>query len=278
MPRIYDWGAREAERSVTVADLRAARSAGKRYAQVTADTAEEAAAAEDSGIEMVVTRARNVEAVREGSKQIFVTAALGFAEAVTQDDILRTAFRALTDGADAVVTARGMKTVSLLAAEDIPVVGHLGLVPRKSTWIGKLRAFGKTGPEAIQLFHRFRRLEEAGAFAVECEVIPTRVMAEIRRRTGLVTISLGSGPDADVVFLFTEDICGGEGRRPRHARTYGNLQALQERIKEERVNALSAFRADINANDFPGPQEASHISDDEYAAFMSMLKDQGFEC
>ncbi|MBZ9603154.1 3-methyl-2-oxobutanoate hydroxymethyltransferase [Phyllobacterium chamaecytisi] len=277
MPRIYDWGAREAERTVTVADLRAARAAGKRYAQVTADTADEAAAAEESDVEMLVTRACNVEAVRKGSKRLFVTAALGFADAVTQDDILRAAFKALTDGADAVITARGMATVSMLAAEDIPVMGHLGLVPRKSTWVGKLRAFGKISNEALELFHRFRRLEEAGAFAVECEVIPARVMAEIRHRTGMVTVSLGSGPDADVVFLFTADICGEEDRRPRHARTYGNLQALQERVKQERVKALSAFRADINANGFPGPQETSQISDDEYAAFISTLKDEGFD-
>lgn len=276
MPRIYDWAAREAERTVTVADLCAARDSGKRYTQVTAETADEAAAAEEAGVQMLVARARNVEAVRKGSKRLFVTAALGFADAVTQDDILRTALKALTDGADAVITARGMATVSMLAAEDIPVVGHLGLVPRKSTWVGKLRAFGKNADEALTLFHRFRRLEEAGAFAVECEVIPARVMAEIRRRTGLVTVSLGSGPDADVIFLFTEDICGGEGRRPRHARTYGNLQALQERVKEERVKALSAFRADVSANAFPGLQETSIIDDDEFAAFMSRLKQEGF--
>ncbi|QAU43891.1 ketopantoate hydroxymethyltransferase (plasmid) [Bradyrhizobium sp. CCBAU 53351] len=276
MPRIYDWAAREAERTVTVADLRASRKSGKRYTQVTAETAEEAAAAEQAGIEMLVTRARNVEAVRRGSKHLFVTAALGFADAVTQDDILRTALKALSDGADAVITARGMATVSMLAAEDIPVVGHLGLVPRKSTWLGRLRAFGKYAEEALALFQRFRRLEEAGAFAVECEVIPARVMSEIRRRIGLVTVSLGSGPDADVIFLFTEDICGGEGRRPRHARVYGDLQALQERIKQERVKALSAFRADVTANGFPGPQEISDIADDEYAAFVSRLKDSGF--
>jgi 3-methyl-2-oxobutanoate hydroxymethyltransferase len=272
MPRIYDWGAREVERSVTVADLRAARAAGKRYAQVTAETTEEAAAAEQAGIEMLVTRARNVETVRKGSQRLFVTAALGFADAVTEDEILRTAFKALTDGADAVITARGMATVSRLAAEDIPVMGHLGLVPRKSTWVGKLRAFGKTAPEALELFHRFRRLEEAGAFAVECEVIPARVMAAIHRRTGLVTVSLGSGPDADVLFLFTSDICGEEGRRPRHARAYGNLQALQQRMREERVSALSAFRADVAGNGFPGPREISRIEDDEYAAFIAALE------
>jgi 3-methyl-2-oxobutanoate hydroxymethyltransferase len=272
MPRIYDWGAREVERIVTVADLRAARAAGKRYAQVTAETTEEAAAAEQAGIEMLVTRARNVETVRKGSQRLFVTAALGFADAVTEDEILRTAFKALTDGADAVITARGMATVARLAAEDIPVMGHLGLVPRKSTWVGRLRAFGKTAPEALELFHRFRRLEEAGAFAVECEVIPARVMAAIHRRTGLFTVSLGSGPDADVLFLFTSDICGEEGRRPRHARAYGNLQALQQRMREERINALSAFRADVAGNGFPGPLEISRIEDDEYAAFIAALE------
>lgn len=225
---------------------------------------------------MVVTRAGNVQAVRKGSKGLFVTAALGFADAVTQEEILGTAFRALTDGADAVITARGMATVSMLAAEDIPVMGHLGLVPRKSTWVGKLRAFGKTADEGMELFRRFRRLEEAGAFAVECEVIPGRVMEEIHRRTGLVTVSLGSGPSADVLFLFTEDICGGEDRLPRHARAYGNLRALRERIRQERVNALSAFRADVEANVFPGKREISEIDDDEYAAFVSMLnKDEG---
>ena len=272
MVRIYDWGAREAERTVTVADLRAARATGKCYAQVTAETADEAAAAELAGIEMLVTRARNVETVRKGSKRLFVTAALGFADAVTPDEILRTAFRALTDGADAVITARGLETVSMLAAEDIPVMGHLGLVPRKSTWVGKLRAFGKTAAEALDLWGRFRRLEEAGAFAVEAEVIPARVMAEIHRRTGLVTVSLGSGPSADVLFLFTSDICGEEGRRPRHARAYGDLATLQKRIRDERVKALRAFRADVSAEAFPGPKEISAIDDREFDAFVSTME------
>jgi len=275
MPRIYDWGAREVERTVTVADLRAARGAGRRYAQVTAETAEEATAAEQAGIEMVVTRARNVETVRKGSRRVFVTAALGFADAVTRDEILRTAFKALTDGADAVITARSLETVSMLAAEDIPVMGHLGLVPRKSTWIGKLRAFGKTAGEAIELNRRFRRLEEAGAFAVEAEVIPARVMAEIHRRTGLVTVSLGSGPAADVLFLFTSDICGEEGRRPRHARAYGDLAALQQQMRSERVNALAAFRVDVAHGGFPGAQEISEIDDREFAAFVSALEKNG---
>jgi 3-methyl-2-oxobutanoate hydroxymethyltransferase len=90
--------------------------------------------------------------VREGSQRVFVTAALGFAEAVTADEILRTAFAAITGGADAVLTSRGAETVRVLAHEQIPVVGHLGFVPRKSTWVGGVRAMGKSATEALELW------------------------------------------------------------------------------------------------------------------------------
>ena len=67
MPRIFDFGGREVERSQTVAGLRKLKGSGLHAAQVTADMSEEAAAAEAAGIEMVVCQALNVARVREGS-------------------------------------------------------------------------------------------------------------------------------------------------------------------------------------------------------------------
>ena len=271
MPRIFDFGGRDVERSQTVAGLRALKGSGNHAAQVTAETADEAAAAEAAGIEMAVCRAANVARVREGSKKVFVTAALGFADAVTADEILRTAFAAIMAGADAVITGRGYDTVKMLAGEQIPVMGHLGFVPRKSTWFGGVRAVGKTSAEALELWDRFRRLEDAGAFAVECEVIPAAVMAEINRRTKLVTVSLGSGPDADVMFLFTSDICGEAARLPRHARAWGDLARLHQAVREERVRALSGFRSAVATGDFPGESETAGIVPDELEAFLKAL-------
>ncbi|WP_283179498.1 hypothetical protein [Gemmobacter sp. 24YEA27] len=49
MPKIFDWAAQPAERMVTVGSLRAGKGTPARHAQVTADTAEEAAAAEAAG-------------------------------------------------------------------------------------------------------------------------------------------------------------------------------------------------------------------------------------
>ena len=96
-------------------------------------------------------------------------------------------------------------------------------------------------------------------------------MAEIHRRTSLVTISLGSGPDADVMFLFTSDICGESSRPPRHARSWGDLAARYEAVRDERVQALKRFRAEVNAKSFPGSAECADASPGEVEGFRARL-------
>ncbi len=271
MTRILDFNGREADRTVTVASIAALKGAERQFVQVTAGTAEEAIAAEAAGIEMVVCVAGSVAEVRRGSARLYVTAAIDFGGAVTLDELLATAFQALADGADAVITARRLDAVRLLAAEGVPVMGHLGFVPKKSTQFGGVRAVGRTATEATALWQQFQELEAAGAFAVECELIPTEVMAEITRRTTMATISLGSGPDADVMFLFSSDICGESTRTPRHARAYGDVASLQQQIAAERVKALSAFRADVLSGGFPDDSEVSHIGPDELSRFVESI-------
>jgi 3-methyl-2-oxobutanoate hydroxymethyltransferase len=271
MARILDYNGNEADRTVTVASLIELKAQNVQVAQVTASSADEAAAAEASGIEMVVCMSEHVPAVRQGSSRVFVTAAIDFTGAVTVDELLGVALDSLSNGADAVITARGMSSVARLAEEDIPVIGHLGFVPKKSTLYGGVRAVGKTAVEAAHLWKTFQQLEDAGAFAVECELIPAKVMAEINQRTGLTTISLGSGPDADVMFLFSSDICGESPRTPRHARTYGNLGALYAQIADERVNALTAFRSDVAARRFPDETEVAHVDEAELRQFIETL-------
>ena len=259
---------------MTVADLRAGK--GRQvFTQVTANTAEEAEAAAAAGIDLVIGNSRNVKAVRAGNDELFLTAAIPLPDFPTPDDVLREAFRALAAGADAVMTSRSLDVVSMLAREDIPVMGHLGLVPRKSTWVGGLRAVGRTAEEALQLFERFRRLEEAGACMVEAEVIPGPVMAALSERSGLITVSLGSGTGADVMYLFMEDICGDTENPPRHARAYGDLAALRRRIREERIAALKAFRADAMSGAFPGSEETADIDPGELGEFLERLETRG---
>ena len=272
MTRILDYTGQDVTRTQTVASIIANRGNGKPLTQVTTANAEEAAAAEAAGIDMAVCLSDFVPQIREGSSKLFVTAAIDFSGAVSDDDLLGTAYEALTNGADAVITARRLAAVRRIADEDIPVMGHLGFVPKKSTLYGGVRAVGKTADEAMRLWDQFRRLEDAGAFAVECELIPERVLSEINQRTGLATISLGSGRHADVMFLFTSDICGESPRLPRHARAYADLATLHAEIQAARVDALSAYRADVLAGQYPADAEVAGIGDGEFAEFAERIR------
>ena len=101
MVRILDYRGRDATRTVTVASLKALKGTGEQLVHVTVGTPEEAAAAEAAGIDMVACLASAVSEIREGSSRLFVSAAIDFDGAVTEDDLLRDAFEALNAGADA---------------------------------------------------------------------------------------------------------------------------------------------------------------------------------
>ena len=112
MKKIYTWAAQPANRSLTVDDLKKAKGK-KKFTQVTANTLDEAEAAEKAGFDMIICNAFNVKQVREGSKNLFLTAALVLNKFVTSEDIMRGAFEALENGADAVMTPRSMKIIAV---------------------------------------------------------------------------------------------------------------------------------------------------------------------
>ena len=269
---IYTWDAEPSRRILTAADIRACKG-NKKLTQTTANTVEEASAAADSEIDMLICGASNVSLVRQGAPYNFLTAALTIPDYPTDDDILCGALKALQNGADSVMTARRLAVVEMLAREDLPVMGHLGLVPRKSTWRGGLRAVGRTASEALELMQDFRDLENAGAFSVEAEVIPADVLAVISSQKSLITVSLVSGPGGDVMYLFQNNICG-ENPLPRHARAFGDLAAVAAQMATERRAALSAFRVACMEESFPGWAENAKIPEKELDLFLAGLEDR----
>ena len=221
MKRIYTFGGYPATRNLTVADIRAGKGRRK-FVQTTAVDRIQAAA-EASGIDHLSIVNHDLHEVRAGAPNTFTTAALMASDYETHEDILRAGIRAAAAGADAVYTLRSFKAVEMLADEGLAVQGHLGLVPRLSTQIGGLRAYGRTADEAMKLAEDLRRLEDAGAYAVELECVADEVIAELSPRSGLITHSIGSGGAADVIFLFQEDACGDTPDPPRHARAFADM-------------------------------------------------------
>lgn len=262
-----------AQRKMTVADIRALK--GKRQlTMLYVETADEAAAAAAAGIDMLsIIAPLWTPEMREAAGNCFVQVGLLYGELVTTEDYLRAAHAAYKIGGDCVYCAAGLNTVKALAHEGIPVVGHVGLIPSKATWTGGFKAVGKTAQSAMAIWNDVKALEEAGAFAAEFEVIPTRVATEISKRSSLVLLSMGAGAGADAQYLFAEDVLGcTKGHRPRHAKVYANFASEMEKLQTKRIEAFNAFRADVNSGNYPGPEHQVSISDDEFDAFLPMLK------
>lgn len=253
MRSIYTFGGQPARRNLTLPELRAAKAAGRKLTQANAtrDFAEEAAAVAAAGIDILsVTSTRYTEA-RTAAPDLYTIATIGAPHIVSPDEVLREAFRVATAGADCIYTIRNPKIVEMLAHEGLSVQGHAGLVPRKSVATGGLRAMGRTAEEAMAILADVRRLEDAGAVAVELECVAAEAVAAISPRTGLVTHSIGSGSGGDVIFLFTADICGDEPNPPRHARAFGSLAPIRAALDAERRRALTGFAGAVRDGRFP---------------------------
>lgn len=60
-------------------------------------------------------------------------------------------------------------------------------------------------------------------------------------------------------------------RLPRHARAYGDIKSLRQQIVDERVTALTAYRADVAANTYPAVGENASIDADELAQLVDRM-------
>ena len=251
LKNIYDYGGNPAKRHLTIADIIALK--GKRKMTMTAaDSPEEAAICEQVGIDVITVCDRDIVEIRDAAPHIFVTAQLAMTYYQTPDDILRAALTAVDAGADMLYTMRGFGVVEILVKEGMSVMGHVGLVPRRSTQIGGLRAVGKTADEAMLILEQCRRYEDAGACWVEFECVASEALKEISKHTSLITHSIGAGPSADIIFLFMEDICGDNPNQPRHARAFGDLLSIRKQLSEERFRAVSAYKSAVENGSYPG--------------------------
>jgi 3-methyl-2-oxobutanoate hydroxymethyltransferase len=257
---------------LTVAGLRALK--GKRQlTMLFVDTLDEAAAASAAGIDIlsIIDPVWTPE-MRAAAGDCFVQVGLLYGPLCTYEDYIRAAHRVIMIGGDAVYCAASMDTITRLAAEGIPVISHVGLIPSKATWTGGFKAVGKTADSAINIYRHVKQLEAAGAIGAELEVVPDRVAAEISKRTSLIMLSMGAGPGGDAQYLFAEDVLGyTRGHQPRHAKVYRNFRAEYDRLQQERIAAFKEYKADVQSGAYPEKRHVVSIDDAEFNAFMKKL-------
>src|SRR5262245_24860120 len=173
----------------TVYDLQQCK--GKRcLTHIHVKSPEEAAAAEEAGVDLMSCSFDSPESQARLPRLVaaapnsFLSAATLHGMASTEEAI-RVGFRALEAGASSVYCSASPFIIEAMSREGLPVVGHLGMVPRHVTWTG-YRAIGKTEGEARQLYERMKRLENAGAYAAELECVPHQLARFLCSKTKML--------------------------------------------------------------------------------------------
>ncbi|WP_339365846.1 3-methyl-2-oxobutanoate hydroxymethyltransferase [Vallitalea maricola] len=203
----------------------------------------------------------HVKAVSRGSKHSLIVADLPFLTYHTgKYEAVRNAGRLVQEGKANAVKLEGgtevIKQTKAIINAGIPVMGHIGLTPQSINQLGGYYIQGKSEEKAKKLLEDAMALEEAGAFAIVLECIPTELAKLITEKVEIPTIGIGAGSDCDGQVLVTNDILNLYSNMvPKFVKQYANLQ-------DEIIKAASNYIRDVKQKAFPSKEHVFHIKQD----------------
>ncbi len=195
----------------------------------------------------------HAKAVARGARQALLVGDMPFMSyQVSTDQAIANAGRFIQEGGMHAVKLEGggpvIEITRRLTEIGIPVMGHLGLTPQSVHGMGGFKVQGKTEAQAARITADAKALEEAGAFSLVLEGVPSKLAAGITHELRIPTIGIGAGPATDGQVLVLHDMLGlTSGRAPKFVKRYANLA-------DEISRAATAYMEDVRTGEFPGPE------------------------
>ena len=137
----------------------------KKLTQVRVTNAEEAAAAEEAGIDLLLTGpGPEFSKIRKAAAKTFMTVGVPFIQNPSKRDATKKAFEIIEAGADSLMCQNwNLDWMKHLSKFRIPFQSHVGFIPRRTTWIGSIRSFGKKAAKGQKCLGAAGGNEPAGA-------------------------------------------------------------------------------------------------------------------
>ena len=245
--------------TVSIHDLRAWKSQGKRFVMLTAYDFPTAQILDRAGVpvllvgdsvgrnvlgypnELPVTMdemLHHVKAVARGVERAMVVGDMPFMSfQASVEEGVRNAGRMIKEGGAQAVKLEGpqLDLVNRLVDIGIPVMAHVGLTPQSVYGMGGYKVQGR-GEAATKVLEQAHQLEKAGAFAIVLEAMPAE-------------LGIGAGRDCDAQVLVIHDLLGINEHVPKLAKPYANLRAAT-------TAAVEAFVRDVETGGFPDAEHS----------------------
>jgi len=262
----------QAERAVTVRDFAERKRKGEKLVVMTAYDALFGRLVDESGVDAILVgdsvgtavmgysstlpvtldhMIYHASAVRRGVKRALIIIDMPFLsyQASIESAVLNCGRAIQETGVGAVKVEGGspemLDTVHALVRTGIPVMAHIGFTPQSVNTIGGARVQGREEEGAERLIAEAKGLEQAGAFGIVLELVPTTVSARITAAVGIPTIGIGAGAQCDGQVLVLPDVLGlNDTFQPKFLKRYAEMA---EEVRE----ALGTWARDVRSGTYP---------------------------
>lgn len=200
-------------------------------------------------------------AVARGAKNALVVVDMPFMSYQTSVyDAVVNAGRLMKEGrANAVKLEGGVSVcpqIKAITDAGIPVMAHLGLTPQSINAFGGFKVQGKNEAAARKLIDDARAVEEAGAFALVLECVPSKLAKIISEQLTIPTIGIGAGAGCDGQILVYQDMLGMfSDYTPKFVKRFAEVGSV---MKE----AFANYIKEVQAETYPADEHTFKIDDE----------------
>jgi 3-methyl-2-oxobutanoate hydroxymethyltransferase len=211
------------------------------------------------------------KAVRRGAPDTFVLGDMPFLSyQVSIENAILNAGRFLKEARmDAIKLEGGRRIIDKIKGivdAGMLVMGHIGLTPQSSGQLGGFKAQGRTAQSAEELIKDAIEIEKAGAFGILLEAIPPELGAALKGLLKIPVYGIGAGKFTDGQLLINGDMLGYfEAFTPKFVKKYANLA-------EVITNAFRDYVKEVKSGDFPGPEHAYNVLEEELQGFKQIVE------
>ena len=206
----------------------------------------------------------HTKAVVRGTKQTMVVGDMPFMTYhISVEQALQNATRFIQEAGAQSIKLEGGVTVAdkvkRLVDCGIPVMGHIGLTPQSIHQFGGFKVQGKTPEAATKLLEDAVALEQAGAFSIVLETVPSQLAQIITGKIGIPTIGIGAGIHCDGQVQVINDILGSfTDFAPKHAKRYANIADIMS-------SAIREYYQEVTAGSFPTDEQSFFMDESALA-------------
>ncbi|XKH53924.1 3-methyl-2-oxobutanoate hydroxymethyltransferase [Citricoccus nitrophenolicus] len=254
--------------------LQKAKDEGRRFAMLTAYDFQMAQIFDDAGIETILVgdSAANTMmghattlpitldemivyagSVVRGTRRAMVLCDLPFGSyELSPQQATESAIRLVKEaGVHAVKMEGGVRYaehVRMMTDAGVPVMAHIGFTPQSENVLGGYRVQGRTEGAAEAMVREATVLQDAGAFAVLMEMVPSDIARQVDEALRVPTVGIGAGPTTTGQVLVWQDMLGlRTGRMPRFVKQYADLHSVVSA-------AVTDYRRDVLEGTFPASE------------------------